>query len=86
MSITPDLPRELEMELSAEASRLRLSLSEYLVRILAAGRLHGSRPETGASLVDYWKSEGLIGSRPEVSDARGLARELRRQAERRAWR
>ncbi len=85
MSITLDLPQELETELSAEAARLGLPLSEYVVRVLAAGRLHGPPPKTGARLVDYWRSEGLIGSRPEVPDGQEHARELRRQAERRAW-
>lgn len=86
MSITLDLPRELETELSAEAARLGLSLSEYVVRVLAAGRPPGPRPKDGAQLVNYWKHEGLVGSRSEIPDGQKHASELRRRAERRAWR
>lgn len=84
MTITLDLPKELEHELSAEAARLGLTLPEYAVRVLAAGRLRGSPPRTGAELVDHWKKEGLIGSRPGLPDAPEHARGIRRRAERRA--
>lgn len=83
MTITLELPRELENELAAEAARLGLPLSEYAVRVLATGRPASPPPETGAQLVDYWRSEGLIGSRPEATDGREHARRLRNQAERR---
>jgi hypothetical protein len=39
MSITLDLPQELERELSMEATRLGLSLSEYALRLLSRGVL-----------------------------------------------
>jgi hypothetical protein len=39
MSITLDLPQELERELSMEATRLGLSLSEYALRLLSSGAL-----------------------------------------------
>lgn len=83
MSITLDLPRELEDELSAEAARLGLPLSEYVARILATGRPRSFLPKTGAELVEFWQDEGLIGSRPEIADSQEHARTLRRQAEQR---
>jgi hypothetical protein len=83
VSITLDLPQELEDELSAEAARLGLPLPEYVVRILATGRPRSFLPKTGAELVEFWQSERLIGSRPEIADGQDHARKLRRQAERR---
>ena len=38
MSLVVDLPPELEIELAAEAARLSLSLSEYVIRILSNAR------------------------------------------------
>lgn len=39
-----DLPQELEEELSAEAARLNLPLSEYVLRILSTKRTAGTMP------------------------------------------
>ena len=83
MTLNLELPQELERELSAEAARLGLPLPEYALRVLAGGRIAGGSPRTGAELVAYWRSEGLIGSRPEIMDSREHAREIRRKAERR---
>lgn len=38
-------------------------------------------PTNGAELVAYWEQAGVIGSRPDITDSVGHARELRRQAE-----
>jgi hypothetical protein len=84
MSLVLDLPPELENELCAEASRLGLPLPEYVLRLLAAGRAPSSVPHTGAELLDYWKGEGLIGTRSEIADSSAHARTLREQAQRRA--
>jgi hypothetical protein len=83
MTITLDLPEELEPELSAEANELGLSLSEYALRVLSTGLIVGDRPRTGAELVAYWQTEKLIGSRPEITDSQTHARQIRDQAERR---
>jgi len=82
MSLVINLPPELESELSAEAERLRLSLSEYAVRLLA-GQFAGVTPRNGAELVSYWEREGLIGTRPDISDPALHSRALREQAEKR---
>ncbi len=84
MTITLDLPEEVMQELSAEASRLGLPLAEHIKRVLATGRTAKQKPQTGAELVDYWQSEGLIGSRPDIADSQQHARHLRTQAEQ--WR
>ncbi len=84
MTLTLELPRELEQQLSAEARRLGLPLEQVALR-----RLHKTpaateaSPRNGADLVAYWRQEGVIGSRPEIKDSQAHAREIRRQAERR---
>ncbi len=84
MTITLDLPEEVIRELSAEADRLGLPLAGYIERVLATGRTVEGRPQTGAELVDYWRSEGLIGSRPDIADSQQHARQLRARAEQRS--
>lgn len=54
MSLTLELPQDFEEELSKEAGRLGLPLSEYVLRVLATGRSEGLTPKTGAELVAYW--------------------------------
>ena len=83
MSITLDLPRELESELSAEARRLGLPLTDYVLRLLSSGRTMDNAPGTGAELVDYWRQEGLIGTRPDIVDSQEHARKIREKAEQR---
>ena len=62
MSITLDLPQELVSKLSAEAARLGVSLSEYVVHVLSTGRLAEQRLKTGEEVVAYWQGEGVMGS------------------------
>jgi plasmid stability protein len=83
MSITLDLPEELENELSVEAAQAGLSLEEYALRVLSTGLIVGKRPQTGAELVEYWQNEGLIGARPDIIDSQAHSRQVRERAERR---
>ncbi len=83
MSITLDLPDELEAALSDEAERMNLPLSEYILRLLTTARPQQTMPLSGAEVVAYWQREGLIGTRPDGADSPEYARELRRRAERR---
>lgn len=83
MSITLDLPEELENELSAEAAQLGLSLPDYVLRVLSTGLVIGKKPRTGAELVDYWQIEGLIGTRTDITDSQTHARQIRERAEQR---
>ncbi|HXG64137.1 MAG TPA: hypothetical protein VNO70_03460 [Blastocatellia bacterium] len=83
MSITLELPQELESELAVEAAHLGLSLPEYILRVLSTASVRGKRPKNGAELVEYWQNEGLIGTRPDITDSQAHARKLRDQAERR---
>jgi len=77
VSINLDLPLELENELSTEASKLNLPLSEYILRILSVRQVLANPPKTGAELVAYWQSEGIINSRPDITDSQVYARKLR---------
>jgi hypothetical protein len=40
-------------------------------------------PKNGAELVNYWQSQGLINSHPEIKDSQEYARQIRHIAERR---
>ncbi|MCP4004548.1 MAG: hypothetical protein GY725_10165 [bacterium] len=85
MTLTLELPRELERKLSAEARRLGLPLEQVALRRLdAASASTEASPRDGAELVAYWRREGVIGSRPDIEDSQAHAREIRRRAERRA--
>ncbi len=84
MTLTLDLPHELETELSTEAERMNMPLPEYILRVLTIGRFASNSPKTGAELVDHWRQEGLIGTRPDIVDSQEHARILRGMAERRA--
>jgi hypothetical protein len=85
MTLTLELPRELEDELQDEAERRGLSLEEYALHVLMAGLTIESLPTTGADLVRYWREEGLIGSRLDIENSETFARSLRHQAETRSW-
>lgn len=83
MSITLDLPQELESALATEAAQLGLPLSEYVLRLLSTRSLVGQVPTTGAELVAYWQREGVIGMRSDIVDSQAHARQIRHKAERR---
>jgi hypothetical protein len=84
MTLVLNLPSELERELVREAAQLGLPLSDYAIQLLAAGREPRSLPRTGADLIDYWRNEGLIGTRPEIMDSPSHARALRQSAQSRS--
>ncbi|WP_026734527.1 hypothetical protein [Fischerella sp. PCC 9605] len=84
MSITLELPSELEQELSTEASQLKLPLAEYILRVLSFRPFLQNPPKTGLELVAYWESVGVINSRPDIADSQEHARKLRHEAETRS--
>ena len=83
MSLTIELPPDLEAELAAEAATLRLPLHEYVVRVIAFGRPPHPMPRTGAEVVAYWEREGLLGTRTDITDPSGHVRNLREKSEKR---
>lgn len=83
MPQTVERPDDLADALTDEASRLGLSLPDYAVRLLTSARLSAASVRSGADLVAFWRTEGLIGSRPDIADSQAQARHLRDQAQRR---
>ncbi|MBW4554962.1 MAG: hypothetical protein KME59_03310 [Trichormus sp. ATA11-4-KO1] len=81
MNINLDLPPDLEKELCNEASQLNLTLSEYILHLLSVRQILANLPKTGAELVAFWQNEGLINSRPDITDSQAYARQLRHKAE-----
>jgi hypothetical protein len=83
MPQTVELPDDLANALTDEASRLGLSLRDYAIRLLTSARLSAASVQNGADLVAFWRSEGLVGSRPDLGDSPTEARRVRDQAQRR---
>ncbi len=81
MTISLDIPPELENALCIEAAELNLPLPEYILRLLSSRQILNNPPKTGAELVAYWQSEGIINSRPDITDSQVHARNLRHEAE-----
>lgn len=81
MTLTLELPHELEEQLSQQAGSLGMPLSEYALYLLQ--QQMKPNPQNGAELVAYWQAQGLIGTRPEIEDSAAFAREIRATAERR---
>ena len=86
MTLTLEIPEDLQEELAAEAAELKLPLAEYALRVLAFGRPLRDLPKTGAELIAYWEREGVIGSRPDIKDSQKHARKLRAEASKRTKR
>jgi len=83
VSITLDLPPELEEELSAQANCLNLPLKEYVLRLLSSHPFIENPPQNGSQLVAYWKKAGVINSRSDIEDSQQTARKLRHKVEHR---
>ena len=86
MTITLEVPQELEHELAIEAAKLGLSLSDYAIRLLSRRNPTQTIPNTGAELVTYWQDAGLIGTHTDIVDSQQHARAIRAQAEKRTRR
>lgn len=78
-----ELPDDLADALAHEATRLGMSVTDYAVRLLASACPSAATIHDGADLVNFWRSEGLVGSRSDIIDSQAQARELREQAQRR---
>lgn len=86
MSLTLELPGDLERQLASQAAEAGVPLEDYVVQVLSKNSGNdtpGQIARTGAELVDFWRREGLIGYRTDITDSVEYARELRRRAERR---
>jgi hypothetical protein len=83
MSLTLNLPNELAALLSEDASRAGMSLSDYAVHLLTTARKDSTAVQTGADLVSYWKSEGVVGTLSGIPESEAHARDLRERAQQR---
>ena len=86
MTLTLDLPPDLEARVKSEAARRGVSPTECVLEVLGAAMPDGPMPTTPAELVDYWEREGVLGiwaDRTDIPDSPEYARLLRRQAEQR---
>jgi hypothetical protein len=80
MSLTLDLPPELEARLQDEAARRGVPLEEYALELL---RSQVTARTVGAQIVAEWEQAGVIGSRPDITDSQAHARMLRERAQQR---
>ncbi len=93
MTLTLELTPKQEQQLRAEAERRGLDEASYVKSQLFAedndAKAEQIAPQaveekwSGADLVAYWQREGVIGSRPDITDSLEHARAIRRKAERR---
>ncbi|GAB4461800.1 MAG: hypothetical protein Kow0031_40710 [Anaerolineae bacterium] len=83
MTIVLDVPTDLEQDLTAEATRLGLSLPDYVMRLLWERHNVTLSPKTGADVMQYWRDIGVVGSRPDIADSQQHARQIREEAEHR---
>jgi hypothetical protein len=81
MTLTIELPAELEKELAAAANEAGMTLAEYTLQLLEMGLAPGARVGSGAQLVAYWRKLNLIGTRAGIDDSQAHARRLREAAE-----
>ena len=82
MTLMLELPIDVEADLTAEAARHGLPLQDYVIRLLSTA-VQGPMATTGAELVEYWRREGLVGTRMDITDSQQHARTLRESVERR---
>lgn len=89
MTLTLELTPEQERHIEAEARRRNLDAASCAKALLFDEQEAIQREEaveeqwSGADLVAYWEREGVIGSRPDITDSLEHARAIRRKAERR---
>jgi len=83
MTLVIDLPADLERALAARAAEIGIPVEEYAVRVLASSGNGAAKFSSGAEVVEYWKAQGLVGTKPSTTDPAAHARALREQAERR---
>jgi hypothetical protein len=78
MTLTLDLPPDLEARLLDESARLGIPVEEYALRILQNGVLEQT---VGAQIVAEWQRTGVIGCRSDIADSQAHARRLRERAQ-----
>lgn len=77
MTLTLELDAELAEVLAEEAARKKMSLPDYAVYLLNTTVPPPPPIKTGADLVAYWETEGLIGTRPDITDPEAYSQAMR---------
>jgi hypothetical protein len=85
MSLAEYVLRVLEDARLAAAQDATVDSDDDLFAVLteARAKLADHPLRTGAEILAYWRREGLLGTRPDITDPLEYARALRRRAERR---
>ncbi len=78
MTLTLELPNNVESRLESEAAQQGLSLAQYALKVLSE-----PKPMTTNEILAYWEREGLFNCIPGKGDSAKLARRIRKKAERR---
>ena len=68
MTLNLELDAELAEVLAEEAARKKMSLPDYAVYLLTITVPPPPPLKTGADVVAYWEANGLIGTRPDITD------------------
>lgn len=85
MGLNVNLSTDAQNRLNAQAAALGLNPEDFAANLLEASLAAKEEHKlVGAQLVEYWRAEGIIGSRPDITDSVAHSRKLRRQAERRS--
>jgi hypothetical protein len=84
VNLSLELPADLADALADEAARRGMSLPDYAVELLTWALPPVPPIRTGAELVAYWEAEGLIGTRPDITDPEAHSRALREKSQTRS--
>lgn len=80
MTLTLDLPIELDARLRDEAARRGVPVEDCAQQVLANGL---QEEPIGAQIVAEWERAGAIGYRSDITDSQAHARLLRERAQER---
>ena len=89
MTLTLELTPEQETKLQQEAASHGMNTKAYALALLTGEVMTPVSSDqspaswSGADVVARWRSEGVIGSRADITDSQEEARRIRRQAEQR---
>jgi hypothetical protein len=84
MTLTVEMPADLEQRLQAEAARRGLTLGDFALQLLEESAPAAQPLTKGAQVIAQWEREGVLGiwgDREDIGDSSEYARKLRRRAE-----
>lgn len=80
MSVLLNFPKTLEKQLHQEAASREQPIEKYLVKLIQQARQNGSQSfQSTDEILSYWKSAGVLGTRPTKTNSQKMARRLRSQ-------